>query len=73
MDLVVTVQPSFIMSLWVWISIVVISIEIDGEKILNAKGKQLFVPKALCLLSHQPMFSAFAIFLRYIKNAYYNT
>lgn len=40
-------------------------IEIDGEKVLNSEGKQLFVPKALCLLSHQPMFSAFAIFLRY--------
>lgn len=39
-------------------------IEINGENQLNAGGKQLFVPKALCLLSHQPMFSAFAIFLR---------
>lgn len=30
---------------------------------MNSEGKQLFVPKALCLLSHQPMFSAFAVFL----------
>lgn len=71
MDLVVTVQPSSIMNLWVGICPIVISIEIDGEKVLNAKGKQLFVPKALCLLSHQPMFSAFAIFLRYINESNY--
>lgn len=39
-------------------------LEVNGEKRLNAEGKQLFVPKALCILSHQPMFSAFAVFLR---------
>lgn len=33
---------------------------------MNNQGKPLYVPKALCLLSHQPMFSAFAIFLRFI-------
>ena len=32
---------------------------------MDAGGRKLFVPKALCLLSHQPMFSAFAIFLRF--------
>lgn len=46
------------------------SVEINGEKKLDAKGRQLYVPKALCLLSHQPMFSAFAIFLRYAFGLY---
>ena len=41
-------------------------INIDGEKVMNKQGKPLYVPKALCLLSHQPMFSAFAIFLRFL-------
>ena len=64
MDPEVMVPPSFTMSLWVCFILFLWWLEIDGEKVLNDKGKQLFVPKALCLLSHQPMFSAFAIFLR---------
>ncbi len=40
------------------------AIEIDGEYRLDKKGRNLYVPRALCVLSHQPIFSVFNVFLR---------
>lgn len=39
-------------------------LEINGEFRKDSKGRQLYVPRALCVLSHQPIFSAFNVFLR---------
>ena len=39
-------------------------VEIDGEYRLDKKGRNLYVPRALCVLSHQPIFSVFNVFLR---------
>ncbi|CBK25335.2 uncharacterized protein [Blastocystis hominis] len=38
--------------------------KIDGECKKDKKGRQLYVPRALCILSHQPFFTAFNVFLR---------
>ena len=38
--------------------------EIYGEYRLDEKGRTLYVPRAICVLSHQPVFSAFNVFLR---------
>ena len=40
------------------------TIEIDGEYRFDKKGRNLYVPRALCVLSHQPIFSVFNVFLR---------
>ena len=37
---------------------------IDGEYRIDEKGRNLYVPRAICVLSHQPIFSAFNVFLR---------
>lgn len=39
-------------------------LKVGGDRRTDAKGNCLYVPKALCILSHQPMFSVFAVFLR---------
>ena len=42
----------------------VVSIEINGEYRYDKKGRHLYVPRSLCILSHQPIFSVFSVFLR---------
>lgn len=49
---------------WVGLCSSCSSTEIDGECKKDKKGRQLYVPRALCILSHQPFFTAFNVFLR---------
>ena len=44
--------------------IICLTLEINGQYRLDDQNRNLFVPRALCVLSHQPFFSAFNIFLR---------
>lgn len=49
-------------------------IEIDGEYRYDKKGRHLYVPRSLCILSHQPIFSVFSVFLRELyRNSIINT
>lgn len=38
--------------------------EINGEYRYDKKGRHYYVPRSLCILSHQPIFSVFCVFLR---------
>lgn len=49
---------------WVCLCSSCSSAEIEGEYKKDKKGRQLYVPRALCVLSHQPYFTAFNVFLR---------
>lgn len=49
---------------WVCLCSSCSSAEIEGECKKDKKGRQLYVPRALCVLSHQPYFTAFNVFLR---------
>lgn len=56
--------PSFTTRKWVDSVHLEWCVEIDGQYRFDKKGRHFYVPRALCVLSHQPMFSVFNAFLR---------
>lgn len=48
---------------WEWLGDV--TLEIDGEECYNKYNQELYVPKALCILSLKPFFSCHTAFLKW--------
>ena len=42
-----------------------VTLEIDGEECYNKYNQELYIPKALCILSLKPFFSCHTAFLKW--------